>query len=112
MRRLLRVPPERSATVAQAQSSFRQSIVLSGIRCLLTYILIPFVAPIVGFSAAIDAPLGIAVGLAAMVSIVASSRQFFAADHRSRWAYTSLGAVMFCFLVFLLFRDVGRLLTG
>lgn len=106
MLRLLRLPPDATGTVAQAQSAFQTSIVLSSIRCLLTYIVLPFVAPTFAFFASVERPVGIAVSLVAMVSITVSMRRFWRARHPQRWAYTTLGGLMFCFLIFLLVRDL------
>lgn len=106
MLRVLRLPEDTSGTEDQARSAFQTSIVLSSIRCLLTYIILPFVAPTVGFFATIGRPLGIAVSLIAMVSIITSMRRFWRVRHPQRWAYTTLGGLMMCFLVYLLVRDL------
>ena len=45
MRRLLRLPEERTATAAQARSAFQKSLVISAARCIFMYILFPFVLP-------------------------------------------------------------------
>lgn len=94
---------------AAAQSAFQKSIVISGTRCLLTYIVLPFIAPFVGMAASIGAPLGIAVALVAMVSIVISLRRFFGSMHPKRWAYGSLAGLMFAFLIVTIVIDLGQL---
>lgn len=112
MLRVLRLPlaPEPSATGQdKAQSAFQTSIVISGLRCLLTYIVLPFIAPFVGLAASINAPLGIFVALVAMVSIIASMRRFFGSRHRRRWAYATLGGLMFGFLIVTLIIDINSL---
>lgn len=109
---LLRLPQAPSAVAASraaAQSAFQKSIVISGARCLLTYIVLPFIAPFVGIAASIGAPLGIAVALVAMVSIVISLRRFFGSLHPKRWAYGSLAGLMFAFLIVTIVIDIGQL---
>ena len=109
---LLRLPVEPSAVDANkaaAQAAFQKSIVISGARCLLTYIVLPFIAPFVGIAASIGAPLGIAVALVAMVSIIISLRRFFGSMHPKRWAYASLSGVMFAFLIVTIVIDIGQL---
>lgn len=106
MLQLLRLPEQQSGTDAEARSAFQTSIVVSSVRCLLTYIILPFVAPTVGFLAQIGPGLSIAVGLVAVVSIITSMRRFWRVRHGQRWAYTSLGGLMLCFIFFLLVRDV------
>lgn len=110
MLRLLRLPAERSGTDAEARSAFQQSIVISSIRCLLTYIVFPFVLPTVGFLASIGPLLGVVVSLAAVVSITISMRRFWRVRHAKRWHYTILAGVMLCFIVVLLVLDVLALL--
>lgn len=108
---LLRVPDGPKVSLFAAENSMRRSIILSGIRCTLTYIVIPFIVPFIGLAAAIDAPLGIAVGLAAMLSLVTTVRRFFMANHPKRWWYTWFAVVMFAFLIFLMVRDGLRLFS-
>src|SRR5918999_1427721 len=63
MRRLLRVPPAGTRVVPRtaAQRAFSTSMVVSGLRCLLTYVVLHFVAPAVGFAAGIGPVLGLVV---------------------------------------------------
>ena len=109
---VLRLPTDASAVAASrsaAQAAFQKSIVISGARCLLTYIFLPFIAPFIGIAARIGAPLGIAVALIAMVSIIISLRRFFGSMHPKRWAYGSLAGLMFAFLIVTIIIDVGQL---
>lgn len=106
MLRLLRLPVEASGTAQEAQSAFQTSIFISSIRCLLTYIVLPFIAPTFAFFASVARPIGVVIGLVAMVSITVSARRFWRARHPQRWAYTILGGLMFCFLIFMSMRDL------
>lgn len=106
MLRLLGLPTDAGGTVEEAQSAFQTSIVISSIRCLLTYIVLPFVAPTFTFFAQAARPIGIVVSLVAMLSITMSARRFWRARHPQRWAYTILGGLMFCFVTFMLIRDI------
>ena len=91
MRRLLRIPdrPPVDATAA-ARSAFSRSILVSATRCLLTYVVLPFLGPVFHATAGVGPVLGLAIGSAALASNVASMRRFWAADHRWRWAYTAV----------------------
>lgn len=106
MLRLLRLPAERSGTDAEARSAFQQSIVISSVRCLLTYIVFPFVLPTVGFLASMGPVIGVIVSLAAVVSITISMRRFWRVRHAKRWHYTILAGLMLVFIVVLLARDL------
>jgi len=115
---LLRLPlevetggPEQGSVPSEdsARSAFQTSIAISAARCTLTYVLLPFVAPLVGIAASIGEPLGIVVALVAVVSIISSMRRFWSVRHRQRWPYTILGGVMLAFLAFLLVTDISNL---
>lgn len=110
MRRLLLVPDGPSvAGVESAQRMFSQSIFVSAARCLLTYIFLPIVAPIIGASTGIGPAVGIPLGLVAMVFDVLTVRRFWMADHRYRWLCTWVYAVILGFLTFLMVHDVLEL---
>lgn len=112
MRRLLRVPD--GPTVASAESAqrmFSQSILISATRCLLTYVLLPIVAPLVGAATGIGPVVGIPLGLVAMSFDVIAVRRFWLANHRYRWLCTALYVVIIGFLVTLMIRDIITLAT-
>jgi hypothetical protein len=104
MRRLLRVTATDPNAVFGARSAMRRSIIISGIRCTITYLLVPILVPILGFMGTFAAPVSIALILYAMVNGVVSVRNFWIADHRARWQYTwFMGAVFIALTVALAF---------
>jgi hypothetical protein len=109
MRRLLRIPDGRSTTTRSAQRAFSTSMAISGTRCLLTYIVLPFVAPALGLAAGVGPGLGIVIGLVAIAANVATVRRFWAADHRRRWAFTAISGAVVTLLVVLLVADLVAL---
>jgi len=111
MRRLLRLPTDApKASEASARQLVEKSLVISMARCLLTYVFLPFVAPILGFGSGVAPTVGIVVGLVAIVANVASVRRFWRADHRYRWHYTVLATVIVSALIWLIVVDVIGLL--
>ena len=68
-----------------ARRSTTAAIVVSGIRCIITYLLIPILAPVIGISDAASAPVTIALSALAIVMGVTGVRRFWMADHRARW---------------------------
>jgi hypothetical protein len=109
MRRLLRLPEGQTSTAAEARSAFQKSLFISTCRCLLMYIVFPFVLPAVGIARGVGPAIGVVIGALAMVSIVYSIRRFWRANHSKRWHYTIFGAVIIVFLVYLAIRDVASL---
>lgn len=111
MRSFLRISDKEKVSAESAQSAFQTSMIVSSIRCTLTYVVLPFVAPMIGLAASLAEPLGIVVALVAMVSIIFSMRRFFGSMHPKRWYYAAVAGVMFLFLIYLLVNDVIGLLT-
>ncbi len=111
MRRLLRVPEgPATATNESAQRMFSKSILISATRCLLTYVLLPIVAPAIGAATGIGPAVGIPLGLVAMCFDVLAVRRFWRADHKYRWICTAVYAVIISFLLFLMVHDIVNLL--
>ena len=109
MRRLLRLPEGTTSTAAEARSAFQTSLVFTTCRCLLMYIVLPFVLPAVGIARGVGPVVGIIIGLLAMVSIVYSIRRFWRADHSKRWHYTIFGTAIIAFLIWATIADTIRL---
>lgn len=109
VRRILRVPaggdPGRNA-----EKVFGRSIVLSSVRCLLTYVVLPLLKPVVDLSGGVGPVLGLLIGTVSAVAIIASMRRFWRAGHRFRWHYTALGGSILVLLLVLAVRDVAAVL--
>lgn len=107
MRRLLRLPTDApTASEASARKLVETSLLISMARCLLTYVALPFVFPLLGIAAGVTPVVGMAVGVVAIVANGASVRRFWRADHRYRWHYTALASVIIAALVWLIVADV------
>ena len=111
MRRLLRLPEGQTATADEARSAFQKSLFISTCRCLLMYIVFPFVLPAVGIARGVGPYIGVLIGVLAMVSIVYSIRRFWRANHSKRWHYTIFGTTIICFLVYLAVKDLSTILS-
>jgi hypothetical protein len=112
MRRLLRLPvggPRASA--GEARKAFQTSIAVATVRCLLMYIVFPFVLPAVGLASGVGPAVGIAISVIAVVAILMSIRRFWRADHSKRWHYTVLGTVVIGFMILLFLRDLTTILS-
>ena len=112
MRRLLRLPVDAPPGTAEgARKAFQTSLLVATVRCLLMYIVFPFVLPALGLAKGVGPAIGLAINLAAMVCIVLSMRRFFRADHPKRWHYTALGGAVLVFLVVLAVQDLVAVVT-
>ena len=110
MRRLLRLPVDApKASEASARQLVEKSLVISMARCLLTYVVLPFVVPVIGIAGDIAPLVGIVLGMVAIVANVASIRRFWRADHRYRWHYTALATVIIAAMVWLIVIDLSTI---
>ncbi len=111
MRQLLRLPVDApKATAADAQKAFQTSIMVATVRCLLMYIVFPFVLPAIGVASGVGPWIGLPISVVAIVAIVMSIRRFWRADHSKRWHYTALGTTVIGFLVVLIVQDLAEIL--
>lgn len=92
MRRLLLVPPTPRQRVGDRAiyRTFSLGMVLSGLRCLLTYILLPAIAPALGLATGARPWIGIPIAVLALVFDVIGIRRFWLADHRYRREMTAV----------------------
>jgi hypothetical protein len=106
-RRLLRV--DDAVAAGEVHNIFSSSILLSATRCLLSYIILPVIAPFLGTVPLIGPVIGLPVGALALVFDVKAIRRFFRADHRWRWVATGLYVTVMVMVTALMVRDVLRL---
>jgi hypothetical protein len=94
------------ATPDEARKAFQTSILVATVRCLLMYIVFPFVLPALGLAAGVGPAIGLPIGIAAILAITMSVRRFWRADHSKRWHYTVIGTTVIVFLSVLVVRDL------
>ena len=109
MRRLLRLPSGTDPS-ATAEKAFGTSILVSTVRCLLTYVLLPLLKPVIDLSGGVGPILGLIIGAVSATAIVYSMRRFWRADHRMRWAYTVVGGGILILLAVQAVGDITALL--
>lgn len=109
-------PPSQEGSAADsaqsqeaAQRVFSTSLLVSATRCLITYVLLPFVAPAVGLAASVGPGLGAAVGVVAIGANLVSIRRFHASGHRWRWHYTAVASGIIGLLAIMLVQDFAAL---
>ncbi len=93
----------------EAQRGFSRSILISGIRCTLTYVVLPFIAPFVGLAPGVGPVIGLTVGAVAIVANLVSIRRFWRADHRWKIHATVLHVSVLILLAILMVLDIGQL---
>ena len=97
------------AELASAERAFSKSIAVPAVRCTLTYVLIPFVFPLIGFGTGVGPWIGVPIGLAAIVANLVSIRRFHRADHRWKWPMTAINVGIIGLLTVLVVIDFTNL---
>jgi prepilin signal peptidase PulO-like enzyme (type II secretory pathway) len=105
-RQLLRV----DQAEPRALMPLKGSLVISAVRCVITYAIIPALAPVLTGLGGLAAPIAIALSLVAGVMAVVSLRRVWLADWSRRWAYTAFILVVLALLATTVVFDVRTLL--
>jgi integral membrane sensor domain MASE1 len=83
------------------------AMVISGIRCTLAYVVIPFFAPFLGLAPGVGPWLGLAIGVVAIVANVFSIRRFARSRHRLRRPMIVINTAVIVFLLVLVALDLN-----
>jgi hypothetical protein len=94
----------------RAQRIFSISIMISAVRCTLTYVVLPWIAPLVGIASGVGPAMGVVVGLVAIFFNGLSIRRFWRARHPWRYRVGALNAGIIVLLVVLVSIDLADLL--
>lgn len=103
-------PPAAAATEDPAARVFSASVLISGVRCLLAYIVFPWLLPALGVARGAGPGIGLGVGIVAIGFNVASIRRFWASGHRWKWHITVLNVAVIVLLTVLAVQDISELL--
>ena len=112
MSRLLFVSPAADLTANQtrrAENALTLSLMFSGLRCLLQYVLLPFLLPIVGVAADAAIPILLLINLIAMASIFFSLRRFWTIGYKHRWSYLAVALTALTLLLAFTLHDLMKL---
>ena len=75
---------------AGAERAFGFSLAFSGVRCILQYVILPFVLPLLGLAGALAAHLTLLINVVAIVALVASLRRFWRTNYKGKWQYLAI----------------------
>jgi hypothetical protein len=88
---------------------FNVSTIISGIRCTIAYLILPFGAPLLGLSPSVGPILGLSIGAVALVANVYSIRRFWRSSHPWRKPVTLVHIGVIGLLVALAISDIRAL---
>ncbi|MCY3576705.1 MAG: hypothetical protein OXH53_05255 [bacterium] len=92
-----------------AERRFSQSMVVSGTRCLLTYLVLPFLLPVLGVAESVGPAISLPIGLVAIVFNGLSIRRFWGSDHRLKWPVSTVNVLVIGLLCYLTVSDIVEL---
>jgi len=101
--------PAARATDDEATRVFSRSVVISGIRCTLAYVVFPWILPLLHVSDRVGPWIGLVIGVVAVGFNIASIRRFWVADHRWKWPITVLNVSVIVLLAILFVQDLRSL---
>ena len=111
MRHVLQVPEERKPIPeSDTHKIFGISIVLSATRCLLSYIVLPILLPLLGLAKGVGPWIAIPIGVLALTFDVLGIRRFWLADHHQKWLFSAVYAVVGAMVLTLLIVDIVTIL--
>lgn len=123
MARLLFVTPENttptqaettdaSEIIERAENAFSFALLFSGVRCIIMYVVLPFILPLIGVIGTFSIWLDIGINLIAIVAIIYSLRRFWIVDYKRKWQYLPVAVVALFLLVAFIGLDISMLLEN
>ena len=93
----------------RAENALTISLLFSGVRCILQYVVLPFFLPIFGVAADATVPILLLINLIAMVSIFLSLRRFWTIGYKHRWHYLMVAIAALTLLIAFTVYDISKL---
>jgi hypothetical protein len=111
--RLLLVRPKAQEAVQQpppdAERAFNISLVFTAIRCIIQYVILPFVLPIIGVAGNVAVQISLVINVVAIVAIIFSVRRFWQVDYKGKWNYLIIAIFALLFLAVFLYVDLQKI---
>ena len=94
---------------SEAQRAFKFSLIFTGIRCLLQYIVLPFILPVIGIASSTALPLLLLINVFAIISMLFSVRRFWQINYQYKWQYLLMALVILTALTAFIGLDISRM---
>lgn len=92
-----------------AERAFSLSLLFSGVRCILQYVMLPFILPIIGIAGDFSVVISLIVNTMALAGIIYSLRTFFKVNYRHKWRYVPIATVAIILLVAFMILDIAEM---
>jgi len=101
-------------SVTQIDSStrmFSKSMIISGIRCMLSYVVFPWLLPVLGATGTVGPLIGIPIALVAIWFNISSIKRFTKSGHQLKKLVIPINAAVIALLLVLVVLDVVELVS-
>ena len=95
----------------KAERAFSLSLLVSAVRCILAYVILPFVTPLIGLASGVGPVVGIGIALVALVANVISLRRFWRLRHPWLKPVAVLHISVMTLLIVLISMDISKLVS-
>lgn len=92
-----------------AKRALTAGLAFSAVRCILMYVILPFVLPLIGLTGVFAVRADIIINLVAMAALGYSVRKFWRINYRHKKAYTFVAAAALVMLVGFILLDLQEL---
>lgn len=92
-----------------AENAFGLALAFSGVRCMLKYVFLPFVLPVIGIAGDFSSVISLTINTMAVAAILYSVRTFWKVDYRYKWHYLPVAAVGLLILGAFMLMDMAEL---
>lgn len=113
--RILFVPAPADAetqSADKAERAFSLALLFSGVRCILQYVVLPFILPLIGIAGDFAVHISIVINVAAIFAIIYSLRRFWRIGYQHRWRYLPVAVTALILLVAFLALDIHAIVNG
>jgi hypothetical protein len=112
--RILFVKPDAKTKIDNdtktGEGAFSFALLFSGVRCILMYVILPFILPLVGIAGDFGVWIDIVINCVAIGAIVYSLRRFWTINYKRKWQYLPVAMVAFVLLIAFIVLDINTLL--
>jgi hypothetical protein len=114
MTRVLRVTPQlaEEASSAPAERAFGLSLAISGLRCILQYVILPIALPLIGMAGGFSLAIVLVLDVLALTLLVGSLRYFWRIRHPRRFDMLPLAAVIILLVLGSLSFDIWNVVNA
>lgn len=92
---------------SMAERAFGFSLAFSAVRCVLQYVVLPFVLPLVGIAGDAAVPVMLAINVVAVIAILFSIRRLWRINYKHKWSYLGVGLTALVILLAFLIYDLS-----